>query len=208
MNKLSKIAGKKAGGHVGRSMLAASMSVAAIAASVTGAYFTDSDAVGSNTIATGNVSLSTNPATNVVSMSNMAPGDVKFGSVTVTNDGSLQLRYALKSVTTENVLAAQLELTVWDEAAEADTAGANTTCDTTPPATLLYTAGGLGSTTGAAIFGDATTGAQAGDRVVAAAANEVLCLKVALPSTTGNTFESLTTTATFTFDSEQTVNNA
>ncbi|MBW3657471.1 MAG: M73 family metallopeptidase [Actinobacteria bacterium] len=207
MNKLPKLAGKKAGGNVGRSMLAASMSVAAIAASVTGAYFTDSDAVGSNTIATGNVSLSTNPATNVVSMSNMAPGDVQYGSVTVTNDGSLQLRYALKSVTTEDLLAAQLDLTVWDEVAEG--ADADSTCSTTVPGTVLYAAAALGATTtGVQIFGNPATGGQSGDRVLAANTSEVLCLKVALPTDTGNTFESKTTTATFTFDSEQTVNNA
>lgn len=202
---VSKAFARKGGGNVGRSMLAASMSVAAIAASVTGAYFTDSDAIGANTIATGDVDLTTTPTSNAVSMSNMAPGDVKYGSVTVSNSGSLQLRYALKSVTTEDVLAAQLELTVWDEAAEAD---AGTDCATTPPATKLYTAGDLGLVAGVKIFGDALQGAQAGDRVVAASASEVLCLKVELPSATGNTFESLTTTATFTFDSEQTANNA
>lgn len=195
---------KKARGNVGRSMLAASMSVAAIAASVTGAYFTDSDDIGANQFATGDVELTTTPTTNAVSMANMAPGDVEFGSVTVANGGSLELRYALTSVTTEDVLAAQLDLTVWDEAAETTADG---TCDTTPAATTLH-AGDLGSTTGAAIFGSATGGADPGDRVVAANASEVLCLKVELPSTTGNTFESLTTTATFTFDSEQTVNNA
>jgi predicted ribosomally synthesized peptide with SipW-like signal peptide len=196
---------RKSGGNVGRSMLAASMSVAAIAASVTGAYFTDQDAVGGNDFATGNVDLTTSPTSAAVAMSNMAPGDVKYGSITVSNSGSLQLRYALSSKTTEDVLAAQLDLTVWDEAAEADT---GTDCSTTVPTTTLYAPGDLGSVAGTAIFGSAVQGAQTGDRTLAASANEVLCLKVSLPSTTGNTFESLTTTATFTFDSEQTVNNA
>ena len=196
------------GGHVGRSMTAVVMSAAALASAVTGAYFTDSDAVGENTFATGDVDLITNPTTNIASMSNMAPGDVKYGSVTVTNDGSLELRYALKSNTTEDTLAAQLDLTVWDEAAEDDGGTPNSTCSTTVPTTTLYSAGVLGSVAGTQLFGDPATGSQTGDRTLAAAANEVLCLKVELPSTTGNSFETLTTTATFTFGSEQTANNA
>ena len=128
------------GGRVGRSMIAVAMSAAALASAVTGAYFTDSDAVGANTFATGNVDLTTNPTTNIASMSNMAPGDVKYGTVTVTNGGSLELRYALKSATTEDTLAAQLDLTVWDEAAEDDSLAPNTTCSTTVPTTTLYTA--------------------------------------------------------------------
>jgi hypothetical protein len=137
-------------------------------------------------------------------MSNMAPGDVQYGA-TVTNDGSLGLRYAVKSTTTEDVLAAQLDLTVWDEVEEAD---AGAVCSTTVPTTTLYTASALGSVAGAQLLDDPTSGSQTGDRTLAAAANEVLCLKVELPSTTGNSFEALTTTATFTFESEQTANNA
>jgi hypothetical protein len=193
------------GGRIGRSMLVVALSVGALATTVTGALFTDSDAIGANTFATGDVDLTTSPTTNAVSMSNMAPGDTKYGSITVSNSGSLELRYALKSVTTEDTLAAQLTLTIWDETAEAD---ADTTCSTTVPATTLYAAADLGSVAGTKLIGDALTGAQAGDRTIAASANEVLCLKVELPTATGNTFESLTTTATFTFDSEQTVNNA
>lgn len=205
MTSARKLLTRPGAGNIGRSMLVAAMSAAAIATSVTGAYFTDTDDIGSNTFATGNVSLSTTPTTNAISMSGMAPGDSQYGSITVANDGSLELRYAVKSVTTENVLAAQLDMTVWDEAAEADT---GTICSTTVPATTLYTAADLGSTTGVKVIGDAATGTQTGDRVVAASGSEVLCLKVALPSATGNTYESLTTTATLTFDAEQTANNA
>lgn len=193
------------GGSIGRSMLVATMSAAAIATSVTGALFTDSDDIGANTFATGNVELSTNPTTNAISMSTMAPGDTKYGSITVTNGGSLALRYAVTSVTTEDTLAAQLDLTVWPESAETTV---DSTCGTTVPAGTVYGPADLGSTTGAKIIGDAATGAQTGDRALAASTNELLCLKVALPSTTGNTYEGLTTTATFTFNSEQTANNA
>jgi hypothetical protein len=56
-------------------------------------------------------------------------------------------------------------------------------------------------------FGSSAQGAQAGDRSVAAAASETLCFKVELPLATADAFQSATTTATFTFDAEQTANN-
>jgi hypothetical protein len=61
---------------------------------------------------------------------------------------------------------------------------------------------------GTSIIGDPTQGAQAGDRVLAAAADEVLCFHVLLPDTATDDVAGLTTTATFTFDAEQTANNS
>ncbi|MDO8613371.1 MAG: hypothetical protein Q7R32_11200 [Dehalococcoidia bacterium] len=49
--------------------------------------------------------------------------------------------------------------------------------------------------------------AQAGDRALAAGASDVLCFLVSLPLSTGNGFQSLTTTPTFDFVAEQTKNN-
>jgi hypothetical protein len=43
--------------------------------------------------------------------------------------------------------------------------------------------------------------------VLAAGANEVLCFKIELPSSTGNAFQNATTVATLTFTAEQTDNN-
>ena len=59
---------------------------------------------------------------------------------------------------------------------------------------------------GAAI-GSNTQGAQAGDRTLAAASNEVLCFRVTLPLTAANTLQGLTSAATLTFDAEQVANN-
>ena len=57
------------------------------------------------------------------------------------------------------------------------------------------------------MIGDPSQGAQAGDRTLAASANEVLCVQVALPSATGNAFQSAATTGTLTFDAEQVASN-
>jgi len=69
----------------------------------------------------------------------------------------------------------------------------------------LYT-GDLDST-GGQIFGNPAQGAQAGDRNLAVSASETLCFRVALPLSTGNAYKNAATTATFTFDAEQTANN-
>jgi hypothetical protein len=166
--------------------------------------FTDTASVGSNDFTTGTVDISTAPTSALVSFTNMAPGDSITDDITVTNPGSLALRYAVTSTTTENTLAAQLDLTIWDEAVEAD---AGTLCNATAPATVLYGPADLGNTTAINVIGSPTQGAQAGDRPVAASANEVLCFRVALPLTTGNAYQNLTTTATFAFQAEQTANN-
>jgi hypothetical protein len=58
-----------------------------------------------------------------------------------------------------------------------------------------------------ASFGNPAQGAQAGDRVLAGGASELLCFQVSLPLSTNNTFQGATSLATFTFDAEQTLNN-
>jgi hypothetical protein len=167
------------------------------------AVFTDQDTVGANTFTAATISLTTSPTTALITYSNMTPGDSVTNSITVTNAGNAQLRYAVSSSATNadtKGLKDQLVFTV-------------KTVDATTPAspcndfdgTQLYT-GDLDSTAGK-IVGDATQGSQAGDRTLASAANEILCFRASLPVATGNTFQGATTTATFTFDSEQTANN-
>ncbi len=165
------------------------------------AVFTDSQSVDSNTFTTGSVDISTNPTTALVTFSDMAPGDEVTNPITVTNNGSLELRYAVTSTTTEDTLAAQLDLTIKSGVTTCTNAGFDT------DGTVLYGPADLGSTAGIDVIGDPTQGADAGDRTLAASANEVLCFNVELPLTTGNAFQGLTTTATFAFQAEQTQSN-
>lgn len=165
------------------------------------AVFTDQETVDSNTFTTGSVDISTNPTSALVSFSDMAPGDEVTAPLTVSNDGSLELRYAVTSTTTEDTLAAQLDLTIKSGVTTCTSAGFDT------DGTVLYGPADLGSTSDINVIGDPTTGADTGDRVLAASANEVLCFNVELPLATDDTYQGLTTTATFTFDAEQTTNN-
>ena len=182
-----------------------SIAVFAVAASVlalgSNAVFTSTASNDANTFTTGTVVISTSPATAFITYSGMAPGDKVTSALTVSNAGTLQLRYAVTSTTTENTLAAQLDLTIKSGVTTCTNGGFGV------DGTVVYATGDLGSTTGVNVIGNPAQGAQAGDRPLAASANEVLCFNVSLPLSTGNTFQGLTTTATFAFQAEQTTNN-
>lgn len=166
---------------------------------------TDSDDVSVTTIESGLVSLALSTSPFDFGLSGASPGD--SGSVqelTLTNNGTTDLRYSLTSVTTEDSLAAELDLDVWLESAEAST-GDGCTDAWAPTGGYLYQ-GAFGSIAGTLVLGDPTQGADAGDRdLTTASPSEVLCFDVTLPSSA--TSQGTSTAATFTFDSEQTTNN-
>jgi Camelysin metallo-endopeptidase len=168
--------------------------------SLTGALYTDVETVDNNTFTVGTLDISASPATALFTAPAMAPGDSVTAELTVTNAGTLDLRYAAESETDEDVLSAQLVLTIKSGV---------TTCDNTDwdsDGTALYT-GILGSTSVETLFGDKTAGADAGDRTLAPSASEDLCFHVELPITAPDASQGVTTTAAFTLYAEQTVNN-
>ena len=121
--------------------------------------------------------------------------------ITVTNAGTLDLRYAVTSTTTENTLSAQLALTIKSGVTTCTNAGF------AGSGVVVYGPGVLGSMAGVNVIGNPAAGFQTGDRTLIAAANEILCFSVSLPLASGNAFQGLTTTATFAFQGEQTKNN-
>lgn len=180
------------------------LSTVGVTTLTTGAIFSDTQSVAANTFSTGTVKLGTSPSTAAITMANMAPGDSVTAALTVSNTGTLAMRYAVLSTSDapdSNFLAAQLQMTVKNGVASCTTAGFAAT------GTVAYGPGVLGSTTGTKIVGDAASGAQTGDRTLAAGASEPLCMQVTLPIATGNAYQNKTTTATLRFDAEQTVNN-
>jgi len=166
------------------------------------AIWTDSQAVDANVFSAGTVDISTNPATALVTYSGMAPGDEVTNPITVTNDGSLELRYAVTNTTTEDTLAAQLDLTIKTGVTTCTNAGFDT------DGSVIYGPADLGSIAGIDVIGDPAQGVQGGERTLAGSGgNEDLCFNVELPDATNDTFQGLTTTATFTFEAEQTSSN-
>ena len=166
------------------------------------ALFTDSASVGSNTFSTSSIDIATSPTSALVTFSGMVPGDAVTNPLVVSNNGTMQLRYASSSsATNADALALKDALTLTIKTIDVTTPG--TPCDDFD-GTELYT-GDLDASAGL-LVGDPAQGADSGDRVLAASASETLCFKVELPgSATGP--EGAATTATFTFDAEQTVNN-
>jgi spore coat-associated protein N len=156
--------------------------------------FTESVDNGGNTFTSGSVDISTSPASAFITMDNMAPGDIVTDQVTVSDDGTLEMRYAMTTVATNTDLLNlrdELTLTIREE---------GTDCATFD-GTQLYT----GTLANGAI-GDPDQGGDVGDRTLAASDSEVLCFRVTLPSgSTGP--EDAATTATFTFAAEQMTNN-
>lgn len=182
------------------------LSFVAVVAVSASAVFTDSASSAGNGFSTGSVAISTNPSTAMFSVTNMAPGDQVTAPITVSNDGSLELRYALTGLVTATTgnaaLAQQLDLSIKENVTVCDDTGFGT------DGTTVYGPGDVANALAINLLGDPTQGAHTGDRVLAAAVNETLCFNVALPLSTTSDYESSSTTATFTFDAEQTKNNS
>ena len=191
-------------GRSARTIITAALAAVGLGVLASSALFTDSATIGSNAFTNGTIDITTDPTTTALTAGNMAPGDSIYGTVKVSNIGTLPMRYAVTSSATNadtKALASQLQMTVKSGVSTCDNAGFAS-------GTVLYNAGVLGGLASAVnILGDPTTGAQAGDRTLAAGTNETLCVKVTLPTATSNAYQGATTTATFTFSAEQTTNN-
>jgi hypothetical protein len=175
--------------------------VLALGTHTVAAMFASTSSSSGNQFVTGSVDLTVTPGSAILSMGAMMPGDSITAPVTVTNTGGSAMRYTIKSTTSESILAGQLNITVKAGVATCDGTGFSGS------GLVLYGPAALGSTTGTKLVGDPAQGAQAGDRPLAAGANEVLCLQILLPSSTDNSYLSRTTTATFDFFAEQTAGN-
>jgi hypothetical protein len=162
------------------------------AGSISLAQFTDNDS-STWSFATGTIDVNSNPAV-LTAISAMMPGDQSTQALTVSNDGSGDLRYAM-SVAATNPLGSALQLTV-----KAEDAGGG--CAAFTGATVL-----AATTLNGAGWGSSTQGADTGDRNLTAGSAEVLCFRVSLPLSTGNGLQGASSAATFTFDAEQTANN-
>jgi predicted ribosomally synthesized peptide with SipW-like signal peptide len=190
-----------------RLMLVGAVAVASIAGGAASlAVFTDTETVDA-TFTTGTIILD---ATKIdalnLTVASMVPGDSITGSVDVENDGTAQLRYSLNTTTTSvagpggGVLNAALTV----EVRTVDTTTPLVKCDNFD-GTVLHASGVLGAST--VMFGNPSPTVGTGDRTVDPAATDVLCIRVALPIGTGDTYQGATATTTFTFNAEQTANN-
>ncbi len=165
------------------------------------ALLTDSESTTANTFSATTVIIDAGPAVTAFNLPTMRPGDEAVLEITTANTGAGAFRYAITSVTTEDVLASELILTIRELVTSC------TVADWDGSGAQLYT-GKLGDTTtsgGLLLVGDPASGADAGDRVLAPSATEDLCFHVELP--VAALAQNTGTTATFNFSAEQTANN-
>jgi predicted ribosomally synthesized peptide with SipW-like signal peptide len=174
-------------------LLAALSALTLGAGSVSLALFTDTDS-STWSFTTGTIDIESNPAV-LTAITAMMPGDTAADSLTITNAGTADLRYAMTTVATL-ALGDELDLAVREEDAGGGCA-AFTGAVVVAAGTALDGAG----------FGSSAQGPQAGDRVLTGGASEVLCFQVTLPQLTTNAFQGVSSAATFTFRAEQTANN-
>jgi len=190
-----------------RKILTSLMIIAVLAASITAgamAVFTDQQTNPDNVFTTGTVILGIDPATAMFTVSNMAPGDVEYGGLEVTNDGTLELRYAMNTTADDtSTLDEQLDLTI-DVVTDPGVDTIWYTDDDVVGEANIYGPDGVLSS---AFFGDPAQGDQAGDRTLASSASERLRFKATLPLDTDNSYQGTNCTVAFVFDAEQTVSN-
>jgi hypothetical protein len=154
------------------------------------AIFTDSD-TSTGSFASGTIDITSSP-TVAFTVTDMVPGDTDTQALTITNDGTASLRYAM-SATATTALGDTLSLEIRTE---------GTDCATFDGAAVL-----AATVLDGAAFGSPAQGVQGGERTLAAGADEVLCFRVSLPLAAGNGVQGLTADAEFDFDAGQTANN-
>lgn len=181
------------------------VAVAGVTTLATSALFTSTANVTAGAFATGTVSLTSAYPSTTLALANMAPGDTVWAPITVTNTGSLPMRYSMTSVTTGDVpLAAALQLSF-------KTVALSTSCNSGGWGAATALVGGgvtsvvFGSAGGTPIIGQVASGNQTTDQTLANGTNHILCAQVFLPTSWST--QSVTSSATFTFNAEQTANN-
>jgi hypothetical protein len=200
-----------------RSMLILAVSGVSISMVMVSAFFQDTASVPNNAFTTGEVDIASPQAGSARFTATMEPGDVEIAPIVVSNDGTMDFRYALRSITTgDQTLAGQLELRIKVKTASTATIG----CDAAGWATFGDVSFGptdLGAVGpgGLNVIGDPTAGhdgnndglLRTDDRLLDVGDDEVLCFHVTLPSATTESFDNESTTASFDFLAEQTANN-
>ncbi len=156
------------------------------------ALFTSQATVASGSFTTGTLVLTGSPVSSLLKASDMAPGDKVTAPLTLSNGGSLQLKYTMSTTPSgDGPLGSALQVDIRSGVTDCSNNGF-------ADGSSLYS-GGL-STAAISSAGTTTT--------IAGGGNQVLCFQVVLPSSvTDSNLQGKTAGATFTFNAVQTKNN-
>jgi predicted ribosomally synthesized peptide with SipW-like signal peptide len=199
------------GGH-GKLVTLGISSVALVALAtgtmVSMALFTDTE-TDDNTFTTGTIVLdATKIAALNLTTSALMPGDAIRSPVSVENDGTAQLRYAVSQTSTNadtKDLRDSLLLVIRTEDTGGGAFGTDGDYCDDANGTVVRASAAIGASGN--LVGDPAQGSNSGDRTLNSGASEVLCFYVSLDIAAPNTSQGASTTTTFTFAAEQTANN-
>jgi predicted ribosomally synthesized peptide with SipW-like signal peptide len=166
------------------------------------ASFRSTASASANSFTAGTVDIAHLPASALLTVSMMVPGETLTAPLSVTNSGSLSLRYALSSTVTNpdgKGLGGHLTLTIKRSVTSCTPAEFGAT------GTVVYGPDSPLGTLGSSHNMIGTPGAfPNGGRLLNSGAHESLCFQVKLAPTTATSYQGATTTATFDFAAQQT----
>lgn len=185
----------------------AGMSVTGLAALSSSALLTGTRTTPSATVASGSLRATTSEgaaAGQWLGAVSLAPGASTYQALTVTNTGTIPLRYAVEVESTDTVLAPLLPLEVVLVTTAASCDAAAFTGSPTLVSTLGATLGSADGVTPVDLIGATTSGQDTGDRSLGVSDAETLCLRATVPPglRLGRAAVGRTASATFTLVSE------
>jgi spore coat-associated protein N len=180
----------------------------------TGALFED-NAASNFTYTTGQVKILAGGgnAFSLKAIANAAPGDTNYSPVTISNAGSLDLRYAITGTSADEVPGAKyplsdvVEYNVYSVTSPANCskggiADSSSQLLTSSPVKLP-------PSSSTDVVGNPQPGPNPGDRTIGASGSDNnLCITSTLPIDVNSNYAAESLTATFTFNAEQTDNNS
>lgn len=142
-----------------------------------------------------------------------APGDTNYSPITISNAGSLDLRYSITGTSVDKLgtggrpLSDVVEYNVYSVTAQSNCSAAGILDGSSH---LLTTASvKLPPTISTNVVGDPQTAPALGDRTIGASGkDDTLCITSNLPTTADNSYAAESVLATFTFNAVQTDNNS
>lgn len=172
--------------------------IVAVRAQQGSATFSDAEVIGPNRLGAARLDIEVGDRTVPMVGEDLAPGDTRRGSIEFVNEGTIPLRYSMRTLPVEQGtdLAQWLDWSLWWGGSGTDcTAGA------VPPGATGVTGTALAS--GLAIAGDPASGADPGDRVLAVGATDMLCLEARFSLDAPNDVQGRSITQPFRADAEE-----
>ena len=164
------------------------------------ASFGDNEQVGRNDLSAARLDIEVGASSEPIVGFDLAPGDVRRGSLELVNDGTIDLRYALASTRIQD--AAPLSLARWLVWTFSWSDGRACT-DIPADGRDAITVTGSDLAAGRSVAGDPTVGADPGDRVLASGESDLLCLQVSFAIEATNDVQSTTISQEFVARAEQ-----